>query len=416
MSTAIQIEGLGKRYLIRHQKQDRYLSLRDEIMRTMHRAVDKLVHREEERQRPSGIEEFWALKDINLTIEQGERVGIIGRNGAGKSTLLKVLSRITEPTEGQVRIRGRVASLLEVGTGFHPELTGRENIFLNGAILGMKREEIRRRFDAIVDLAEVEKFLDTPVKRFSSGMYVRLAFAIAANLDSEILILDEVLAVGDQHFQNKCQGKMDEVGKKGRTIIFVSHNMGLIQKMTDRSILLVNGELTESGNTADVVAAYFSDRKSSSQSGDIKTRSDRLFINNITFCHDKLAAGFNRPLHFSFGISCKTVVDQVTVVLGIWNTLGSRLVTTRCTVMLPQGEANILDIALNNHHLPPGNYSLSVDIAIAAETIFSSEHLLFFDLSDLYVTERDLIPFLKHHRDKLGAFVPADITINAAVP
>ncbi|MDT8387667.1 MAG: ABC transporter ATP-binding protein [Thiogranum sp.] len=415
MNSAIQIEGLGKKYLISHQQQDRYLSLRDEIMRGLHRAVDKLVHRKEEQLPSSGIEEFWALKDIDLAIEPGERIGIIGRNGAGKSTLLKVLSRITEPTEGQVRIRGRVASLLEVGTGFHPELTGRENIFLNGAILGMKREEIRRRFDEIVELAEIEKFLDTPVKRFSSGMYVRLAFAIAANLDSDILILDEVLAVGDQQFQSKCQGKMDEVGKQGRTIIFVSHNMGLIQKMTNRAILLVNGALAETGNTTDVVAAYFSDRKLSSQSTDLKTRSDRLFLNNITFCHEKLAAGFNRPLHFSLGISCNTVVDQVTFVLGIWNTVGARLVTTRCTLTLPQGEANVLDIALKNHHLPPGNYSLSVDISIATETIFSNDHVLFFELSDLEVTERYLIPFLKNHRDKIGTFVPADFNISAAI-
>src|SRR5207237_781164 len=183
-------------------------------------------------------ESFWALRDVSFEVKQGEVVGIIGRNGAGKSTLLKILSRITEPTEGRVRIRGRVASLLEVGTGFHPELTGRENVFLNGAVLGMSREEIRKRFDEIVAFAEVEQFLDTPVKRYSSGMYVRLAFAVAAHLEPEILIVDEVLAVGDATFQKKCLGKMSEVSESGRTILFVSHNMPMVEFLCARIILL----------------------------------------------------------------------------------------------------------------------------------------------------------------------------------
>lgn len=190
------------------------------------------------------VEDFWALSDLSFEVKEGERVGVIGRNGAGKSTLLKVLSRITEPTTGRVSLRGRVASLLEVGTGFHPELTGRENIYLNGAILGMSKAEIRRNFDAIVDFAGVEKFLDTPVKRYSSGMYVRLAFAVAAHLDTEILMIDEVLAVGDAEFQKKCMGKMDEVShKQGRTILFVSHNMGAVSQLCNRVVCLDRGRV-----------------------------------------------------------------------------------------------------------------------------------------------------------------------------
>ena len=201
-------------------------------------------------------EDFWALRDVSFEVKQGDRVGIIGLNGAGKSTLLKILSRITEPSEGRIGIKGRVASLLEVGTGFHPELTGRENIYLNGAILGMKRDEIRRRFDEIIDFAEIEKFLDTPVKRYSSGMYVRLAFAVAAHLEPEILIVDEVLAVGDVQFQKKCLGKMEEVGSEGRTVLFVSHNMGAIKRLCGRCLLLSEGRLTLDGTSNSVIGSY----------------------------------------------------------------------------------------------------------------------------------------------------------------
>ena len=201
-------------------------------------------------------EEFWALKDINFEIQEGDRVGIIGRNGAGKSTLLKILSRITEPTTGRIRIRGRVASLLEVGTGFHPELTGRENIFLNGAILGMGNDEIKKKFDEIVSFAEVERFLDTPVKRYSSGMYVRLAFAVAASLEPEILIVDEVLAVGDVEFQKKCLGKMSDVAQTGRTVLFVSHNMAAISSLTQRCLVIGAGRLLFTGTSGDAIAKY----------------------------------------------------------------------------------------------------------------------------------------------------------------
>ncbi|MFN8250049.1 MAG: ABC transporter ATP-binding protein [Ferruginibacter sp.] len=238
MSSIIQVSNLSKSYIISHEGGERYTALRDVVSKKAKGIFGGRKKSETTR------EEFWALKDINFEVEEGDRVGIIGRNGAGKSTLLKVLSRITEPTTGNIRIKGRVASLLEVGTGFHPELTGRENIFLNGAILGMSRSDIKKHFDAIVDFAEIEKFLDTPVKRYSSGMYMRLAFAVAAHLEPEILIVDEVLAVGDAHFQKKCLGKMEDVSKnEGRTVLFVSHNIGMIQKLCNRGILLHKGNI-----------------------------------------------------------------------------------------------------------------------------------------------------------------------------
>jgi lipopolysaccharide transport system ATP-binding protein len=205
---------------------------------------------------PNNPKEFWALKDISFDVQQGEVVGIIGRNGAGKSTLLKILSEITEPTEGEIRIRGRVASLLEVGTGFHPELSGRENVYMNGAILGMTKAEIDAKFDEIVDFAGVEKFIDTPTKRYSSGMQVRLAFAVAAHLEPEILVVDEVLAVGDMEFQKKCIGQMGKVAKEGRTVLFVSHNMGAISRLCETGILLDDGKIVEMGDVGSVVGKY----------------------------------------------------------------------------------------------------------------------------------------------------------------
>ncbi len=256
MSAIISVRELGKKYILSHQARERYTALRDVMANSAKRIVRRIRHPFVARLNHLTYEEFWALKDVSFDIQQGDRVGIIGRNGAGKSTLLKILSRITEPSVGQVKINGRVASLLEVGTGFHPELTGRENIFLNGAILGMSRVEIKRRFDEIVAFAEVEKFLDTPVKRYSSGMYVRLAFAIAAHLEPEILIVDEVLAVGDTQFQKKCLGKMEDVGKEGRTVLFVSHNMGTINALCNKCILLEEGHLTDYDTTPAVIAKY----------------------------------------------------------------------------------------------------------------------------------------------------------------
>jgi lipopolysaccharide transport system ATP-binding protein len=257
----IAVENLGKRYRIAHKQANgrRYKTLRDVLADKVRRMF---------RNSPSAagnsptVEDFWALKNVSFEIKRGEVVGFIGRNGAGKSTLLKILSRITEPTEGRIRIRGRVASLLEVGTGFHPELTGRENIFLNGAILGMQRAEIKQKFDEIVAFAEMERFLDTPVKRYSSGMYVRLAFAVAAHLEPEILVVDEVLAVGDAEFQKKCLGKMQSVAaQEGRTVLFVSHNMAAMQALCTRAVYLHSGTVRRAGAVDALVADYMQDAK-----------------------------------------------------------------------------------------------------------------------------------------------------------
>jgi lipopolysaccharide transport system ATP-binding protein len=255
----IEIEHLSKCYRIGAMREP-YLSLRDELARKARRissAFSRIFSKGQIQSSNSGTD-FWALNDVSFSVKEGEAVGIIGRNGAGKSTLLKILSQITPPTQGRITMRGRVASLLEVGTGFHPELTGRENIFLNGAILGMTRAEIRKKFDEIVAFSEVQKFLDTPVKRYSSGMYVRLAFAVAAHLEPEILVVDEVLAVGDAQFQKKCLGKMSEVAKQGRTVLFVSHNMEAIQNLCSRAVLLSEGKLLLDDNSEISVAHYIS--------------------------------------------------------------------------------------------------------------------------------------------------------------
>ncbi len=256
MTIAIQVENLSKKYWLYHGERPRYQTLRDWIAGVIRRTS---------RPKP---EEFWALQDVSLNLQQGEKIGIIGRNGAGKSTLLKILSKITEPTRGKVTLKGRVASLLEVGTGFHPELTGRENIFLNGAILGMSKAEIKRSFDAIVDFAEIAAFLDTPVKRYSSGMYVRLAFAVAAHLQSEILIVDEVLAVGDFQFQKKCLGKMSDLSRdQGRTLLFVSHNMAAIKYLCNTGLYLHKGKTKFLGSADEAVAKY-------SQEGILQSNQD----------------------------------------------------------------------------------------------------------------------------------------------
>jgi lipopolysaccharide transport system ATP-binding protein len=253
MNPVIQVDNLSKKFLISHGEREGYSSLRDVIARRVRRTFGgtKGIRGQSDK------EAFWALQDIEFDVKQGDRIGIIGRNGAGKSTLLKILSRIVEPTVGRISIEGTIASLLEVGTGFHPELTGRENIFLNGAILGMNRQEIRRKFDDIVDFSGVEKFLDTPVKRYSSGMYVRLAFAVAANLDPQILIVDEVLAVGDAEFQKKCLGKLEDASvKEGKTVLFVSHNLQAISTLTNRVILLNSGRKVFDGDTAGGIKKY----------------------------------------------------------------------------------------------------------------------------------------------------------------
>src|SRR5438094_366500 len=251
---AIRVAGLGKQYQIGGDRKP-YKTIRESLTDTVLGPLRRL-RAGLSADAVNGEQAFWALKDVSFEVNRGEVVGIIGRNGAGKSTLLKILSRITEPTEGEVEIAGRVGSLLEVGTGFHPELTGRENVYLNGAILGMKRSEIDRKFDEIVAFSEIEKFLETPVKHYSSGMYTRLAFAVAAHLEPEILLVDEVLAVGDARFQKKCLNKMHDVGHQGRTVLFVSHNMPAITRLCARTILLDEGSVLHDGPSHQVVSAY----------------------------------------------------------------------------------------------------------------------------------------------------------------
>ena len=261
MANIIEVENITKQFIIGHESDEKYNTIRDELSKKANKLFSfpkKISNSQQVLKR----EIFYALRDVSFNVEEGDRLGIIGRNGAGKSTLLKLLSRITEPTAGRIKIRGRVASLLEVGTGFHPELTGRENIFLNGAILGMGRVEIRKKFDEIVDFAEIEKFLDTPVKRYSSGMYVRLAFAVAAHLEPEILIVDEVLAVGDIQFQKKCIGKMEDVSTNdGRTVLFVSHNMEVLSRLCKHALLLEKGELRYFADTDTIISKYLLSRK-----------------------------------------------------------------------------------------------------------------------------------------------------------
>jgi homopolymeric O-antigen transport system ATP-binding protein len=293
----IRAEGLGKKYIIGHQAEnEHYTALRDVMARTVKglaRSAREMIHGQAIVPGDT-LEDFWALKGINFEIRRGDVVGIIGRNGAGKSTLLKILSRITEPTEGRVEIRGRVASLLEVGTGFHPELTGRENIYLNGAILGMTRAEIRRKFDEIVEFAEVEKFLDTPVKRYSSGMYVRLAFAVAAHLEPEVLVVDEVLAVGDAEFQKKCLGKMGEVAGHGRTVLFVSHNMGAVERICQEGIFLENGRIKVRERISNCIEEYLNSGLGSTVGHIIRFPSDadgRAYVTRI-----ELLDGAGNPL------------------------------------------------------------------------------------------------------------------------
>ncbi|MEI6673584.1 MAG: ABC transporter ATP-binding protein [Verrucomicrobiota bacterium] len=317
----ISVENLSKRYMIgrRMAKGDGLRHLLESAIRA---PFDML--RAESRAKRATTEEFWAVRDLNLEIQQGEMLGVIGRNGAGKSTLLKLLSRITEPTSGIIRLRGRVASLLEVGTGFHPELTGRENIFLNGAILGMGRVEIKHKFDEIVAFAEIDKFLDTPVKRYSSGMYVRLAFAVAAHLEPEILIVDEVLAVGDAEFQKKCLGKMEDVStKEGRTVILVSHQMTAIQNLCTRCILMDHGQLIREGMTDEVVNVYMRNGIQLA-TGDLTKRTDRAGKGDVRI--------ISIDLRDECGNIIKEAISGSTVVLSLAYSVKDNVVVNDCVL------------------------------------------------------------------------------------
>jgi lipopolysaccharide transport system ATP-binding protein len=336
MASVITVENLSKKYIIGHQKQERYTALRDVLANGAKQLTRKLCHPFSPPAIDSAHEEFWALKDVSFDIKQGDRVGIIGRNGAGKSTLLKILSRITEPTSGRISIKGRVASLLEVGTGFHPELTGRENIFLNGAILGMSKAEIKKKFDEIVAFAEVERFLDTPVKHYSSGMYVRLAFAVAAHLEPEILIVDEVLAVGDAKFQKKCMGKMESVGIEGRTVLFVSHQMAAIQRLCNSVIMLSAGQTKFIGETKVAIDYYLGNLAGENSDGDISALSrsgtGAVILDSFTIENDLgenlIAAASGEPLTLVFGYKSASQLPYRNVSLGfsLHNMAGDTLV------------------------------------------------------------------------------------------
>lgn len=361
---AIRVEGLGKQYRIGAVR-ERYKTLRDQIASVFSSG------REKNRQSKDTI---WALKDVSFEIKKGEVVGVIGRNGAGKSTLLKILSRITEPTEGSAEIYGRVGSLLEVGTGFHNELTGRENIFLNGAILGMKRAEIQRRFDEIVAFAEVEKFIDTPVKHYSSGMYLRLAFAVAAHLETEILLVDEVLAVGDANFQKKCLGKMEDVTQKGRTILFVSHNMSSIQKLCPRVVVLNGGEIQYFGPAETGIKQYL-DFVSTHCSGDIDLASHPArrpgctpllrrvrFLDKEGLVRSCFQSG--EMIQIEFAVDPVIPLSNPQFAIGIDDWMGTRIFSVGTywseAELPPLHEKAKVVCLIQELPLPPGKYTLSL--------------------------------------------------------
>jgi lipopolysaccharide transport system ATP-binding protein len=336
----IRAEGLGKKYVIGHAaERERYVALRDVLARGAHKLWRKAAGMARGRAIVAGatVEEFWALKDVSFEVKRGEVLGIIGRNGAGKSTLLKILSRITEPSEGQVTIDGRVASLLEVGTGFHPELTGRENIYLNGAILGMSRAEIRRKFDEIVAFAEIDKFLDTPVKRYSSGMYVRLAFAVAAHLEPEILVVDEVLAVGDVEFQEKCLGKMSKVAGGGRTVLFVSHNMAAIEALCPRSMHLAAGTIVGIGQTTKIVEAHLTQRRIASTSAEMEPRNiqEGLVLEHARIVPSQIRTGDPIQIEFWFRALAPGRIHECAVLIYSIKGMRAGIVDARETNKVP---------------------------------------------------------------------------------
>lgn len=399
--TVITVENLSKSYLVGHRSDGeghkRYTALRDVISNRVRNIARNAVNVVYGRHVVlcDQMEEFWALKDVAFEVKRGEVLGIIGRNGAGKSTLLKILSRITEPTRGRVTLRGRVASLLEVGTGFHPELTGRENIYLNGAILGMTRAEIRRKFDEIVAFAEVEKFLDTPVKRYSSGMYVRLAFAVAAHLEPEIMVVDEVLAVGDAEFQEKCLGKMQRVSShEGRAVLFVSHNMMAVQRLCDRALWLDHGGTREIGTAAKIVSAYAGLARSAARSGDFSSgrlSGDgrvRLISYNVTdadgrgdpppgtkedvLIHVRVEAR-EKIAKPAYGIS---VVNERGVLMTCVNTVELGMTQPK----LPRGEATIC-VRINRTNFLPGHYTADFWVMNPQTHIYAmSENAITFEI------------------------------------
>lgn len=376
----IKVQGLGKKYIISHEQQKGgYTALRDVISSK----AKNLVKREALPPK----EEFWALKDVNFEIKKGQAVGIIGRNGAGKSTLLKILSRITEPTTGRIELNGRVASLLEVGTGFHPELTGRENIFLNGAILGMGQAEIKKKFDEIVDFSGVEKFLDTPVKRYSSGMYVRLAFAVAAHLEPEILVVDEVLAVGDVEFQKKCLGKMNEVSKKeGRTVLFVSHQLSAIRNLCSEAILLGSGKTIFQGDVNVAIDKYL-ENKDETNDNIYKQENGRPpehFFKHIYCPKNTISAGEDLLFeieYFDFFNNREMVINLM--ILDTAGEILAHIINEDDNFPSKNGAGSKILVNLKNINLPIGRYYLSFwagyDLSLGVETL---NKIISFEVED----------------------------------
>ena len=346
----IRAEGLGKSYRLRHQRnEERYVALR-EVLTEKARALGRRLLGGGSTEIQAGEEEFWALRDVSFEVRQGEVLGIIGRNGAGKSTLLKIFSRITEPTEGRARISGRIGSLLEVGTGFHPELTGRENIYLNGTILGMTRVEIARKFDEIVAFAEVDRFLDTPVKRYSSGMYVRLAFAVAAHLELDMIVVDEVLSVGDVEFQKKCLGKMRDVGKGGRTVLFVSHNMSAVQELCNRAVLLEAGQVRNIGAVNQLVHEYLSGKSSDAilRAREPLRLDENLYLENLSASPDPVVSGSGWSIIMSLRISAEPKISEAALI--IYSAIGTRvaILDLRCgTVCNTRLRPGLLEIRID---------------------------------------------------------------------
>ena len=385
-STVIKVESLSKKFIIAHEVRESYTTLRD----TMTRGIKKLLPGSGGNSSGSK-EEFWALKDVSFEINRGDRVGIIGRNGAGKSTLLKILSRIYEPTSGRISISGRVASLLEVGTGFHPELTGRENVFLNGAILGMSRTEIKAKFDEIVAFAEVERFLDTPVKRYSSGMYVRLAFAVAAHLEPEVLIVDEVLAVGDAQFQKKCLGKMEEVSSRdGRTVLFVSHNMGAIKALCTSAVILHKGQKILQGDVFESLAKYVSfDQAEMNSSARYLREKDpngkKMFIKEMEFVDDQRLDQFRIQVNLTIRSAINTRIGvnlRLKDGMGFPVGMGCSHYFNPELTPIKEGDNHITITSLPMH-LASGTYKMSVELVYpGSESLDMLEDAILFQLSN----------------------------------
>ena len=361
----IEVEAMSKRYRLGAVGAT---SLRD----TVNRWWELFRHRRD----PVQSSDFWALRDVRFSIQRGEVVGVVGRNGAGKSTLLKILSRITEPTSGRARLRGRVASLLEIGTGFHPELTGRENIFLNGAILGMSRAEIRANFDRIVAFAEVDRFIDTPVKRYSSGMYVRLAFAVAAHLEPEILIIDEVLAVGDASFQQKCLGKIHDVSSRdGKTVIFVSHNLDSVLRLCNRAILLQSGRLIADGPAAAVVEQYLLQNRACtprvsldplSRIDNIRRNAALRYVEAAADRHSPWAFGFAEPVEFKVGVEIIRPVSDLEIGFAFFSNTGFEIASATSRGRLDSGSlaSGMIEVAVSvpELRLTPGHYTMNMGL------------------------------------------------------